>query len=51
LYGAAIIEPWTQALPGDDPGAEMYWNVSTWNPYQVLLMKTQLHASDLADGR
>jgi len=23
----------------------VYWNVSTWNPYQALLVKTQLRAS------
>ena len=48
LYGAAIIDAWTEYLPGADPGVEFYWNVSTWNPYQVRLVKTQLRASELA---
>jgi hypothetical protein len=54
LYGSAIIEPWTQDVTGalpdaakDDPAVEIYWNVSTWNPYQVRLVKTQLRASQL----
>lgn len=53
LYGAAIVESWTQevtdALPDVAPGdraVELYWNVSTWNPYQALLVKTQLRASE-----
>lgn len=51
LYGAAVIDSWTQdvtaAVGSDEPTVEFYWNVSTWNPYQVLLMKTQLKAADL----
>jgi hypothetical protein len=51
FYGAAIIEAWTEdvsaLLPEAEPAVELYWNVSTWNPYQVLLMKSQLRASDL----
>ncbi len=53
LYGAAIIAPWTQDVTGmvpdakpDDPVVEIYWNVSTWNPYQVRLVKTQLRRSE-----
>jgi hypothetical protein len=53
LYGAAIIQAWTQdvtrslpKLPPGDRAVEIYWNVSTWNPYQVLLIKTQLRASE-----
>jgi hypothetical protein len=51
LYGAAIIQSWTTALPDaapNDPAVELYWNVSTWNPYQALLVKTQLRASDFS---
>ncbi|MET0340671.1 MAG: hypothetical protein ABW252_06700 [Polyangiales bacterium] len=40
LYGPAIIEPWTRTHA--DGGVDLYWNMSTWNPYQVLLMKTHL---------
>lgn len=49
LYGTNIIDRWTQDvsaevddLPRGERAVELYWNVSTWNPYQVLLMKTQL---------
>ncbi|HKU39208.1 MAG TPA: hypothetical protein VJR89_13700, partial [Polyangiales bacterium] len=49
LYGANIIEQWTDDVTGRVPGlahgeraAEIYWNVSTWNPYSVVLVKTQL---------
>jgi hypothetical protein len=47
LYGANVIDEWTQdvtaknARPGER-AAEIYWNVSTWNPYQVVLVKTEL---------
>jgi hypothetical protein len=39
LYGANIIDPWTTAHDGQ---TDLYWFVSTWNPYQVVLMKTSL---------
>ncbi|MEY4578220.1 MAG: hypothetical protein RL701_2923 [Pseudomonadota bacterium] len=55
LYGTAFIPSWTQDITGalpdvpkDEPVVELYWNVSTWNPYSVLLMKTQLKASDVS---
>jgi hypothetical protein len=41
LYGANIVDAWTTARPNNG-GADIYWNVSTWNPYQVVLMKTRL---------
>lgn len=51
LYGAALIGSWTQdvtaAVGAVEPTVEFYWNVSTWNPYQVVLIKTQLRLSDL----
>jgi hypothetical protein len=25
----------------------LYWNFSTWNPYQVVMMKTELRGRDL----
>jgi hypothetical protein len=56
LYGVAIMQSWTQDVTADltnltagDRAVELYWNVSTWNPYQALLMKTQLRASDFGD--
>jgi hypothetical protein len=39
FYGPNIVECWTTTRDG---GADLYWNVSTWNPYQVVLMKTRL---------
>lgn len=49
LYAASVIEEWTQDVSDEVPeladgerAVELYWNVSTWNPYQVVLMKTQL---------
>ena len=39
LYGVNIITPWTTAAAGR---VDLYWNVSTWNPYQVILVRTQL---------
>ena len=50
LYGVNVIEEWTEEIT--DPQltargervAEVYWNVSTWNPYQVILVKTRLSA-------
>jgi hypothetical protein len=51
LYGTNIIDSWTEdvtartaGLAPDERSVELYWNVSTWNPYQVVLMKTQLRA-------
>lgn len=37
LYGPSIIDPWTTHRDGE---TDLYWFVSTWNPYQVVLMKT-----------
>lgn len=49
LYGANIIEEWTEDVTGRVPGepgveraVDLYWNASTWNPYQVVLVKTEL---------
>jgi hypothetical protein len=44
LYAPNILDEWTQdvtAVAGER-SAEIYWNVSTWNPYQVVLVKTRL---------
>jgi hypothetical protein len=41
LYAPNIIEPWLQSRP-DDKAIDLYWNLSSWNPYQVLLMKSTL---------
>ncbi len=54
LYGVNVIEPWTEDVSerADDledgqRAVELYFNVSTWNPYQVVLMKTQLRGAPL----
>ncbi|HKU39820.1 MAG TPA: hypothetical protein VJR89_16790 [Polyangiales bacterium] len=50
LYAPNIIDEWTQEVTDDADRArnvrsvELYWNVSTWNPYQVALFKTRLSA-------
>ena len=41
LYGVNIIQPWIKTV-GDD--VDLIWNVSTWNPYQVFLMRTRIEA-------
>ncbi|HEX4339184.1 MAG TPA: hypothetical protein VH062_24925 [Polyangiaceae bacterium] len=50
LYGANVIDEWTaEVKDGTAPGeraAEIYWNASTWNPYQVVLFKTELRVTD-----
>jgi hypothetical protein len=40
LYGTEIIDSYT--APNGDDGLDMFWNVSTWNPYDVVLMKTTI---------
>jgi hypothetical protein len=52
LYGANIIEEWTDDVSASVSGlksgqnaVELYWNVSTWNPYSVVLVKTQLRGN------
>lgn len=40
LYAPGIIDAWTTPRPGGS--VDLYWHVSTWNPYQVVLMKTRL---------
>jgi hypothetical protein len=39
FYSANIIEEWTRA---SDTGVDIYWNVSTWDPYRVVLLRTRL---------
>jgi hypothetical protein len=48
LYAPNIIDDWTVDLTPPDRAqsgphsVEIYWNVSTWNPYQVVLVKSQI---------
>jgi hypothetical protein len=47
LYGVNILDAWTQSVDkGSKRAAEIYWNVSAWNPYQVALIKTRLVLDD-----
>lgn len=40
-YGVNILSFFTK--PGPEPNsATIYWNISTWNPYRVVLMRTTL---------
>ncbi len=41
LYQANIIDNYTQ--PNADGGLDVYWNISTWNPYGVQLVKTSFY--------
>jgi hypothetical protein len=56
LYAPNIIDEWTQEVTDDanrarnERSVELYWNVSTWNPYQVALFKTQLTAGRFEDA-
>ena len=57
LYAPNIIEEWTQdvteaaARERGERSAELYWNVSTWNPYQVVLIKSQLTLRELSNTK
>lgn len=55
LYGVNILDAWTQAIDdgeadgeadGERRAAELYWNVSAWNPYQVVLIKSRIELND-----
>jgi hypothetical protein len=39
LYAPSIVDPWTTT---SQDATNLYWFVSTWNPYQVVLMRTTL---------
>ena len=41
LYAPNIFDRWTE-LREDGDAIDLYWNVSTWNPYQVVLLRTRL---------
>ena len=46
-YGVNILDNFTK--PGlQINSAVIYWNMSTWNPYRVVLMKTKVDASVIA---
>jgi len=39
LYGVNIIEQWTRAAGS---GVDLIWNLSTWDPYRVVLLRTHI---------
>jgi hypothetical protein len=41
LYAPNIFDPWTE-LRQDGDAVDIYWNVSTWNPYQTVLLRTRI---------
>lgn len=46
LYGPNLLEPWTVDRAGDQGyahAATLYFNVSTWVPYQVILAALTVH--------
>ncbi|HKP62713.1 MAG TPA: DUF2961 domain-containing protein [Polyangiales bacterium] len=57
LYSPNIIDNYTR--PNDQGGLDVFWNVSTWNPYSVRLFKTRIQPpgsgerahDELADSR
>jgi hypothetical protein len=40
FYAPLIVDAWTEARASNS--ADVYWFLSTWSPYQVVLMKTRL---------
>jgi hypothetical protein len=41
LYAPNIFDPWTETRE-DGRAVDIYWNVSTWNPYEVVLLRTRI---------
>jgi hypothetical protein len=55
FYAPFVIERFTTPEPSTLPSmreATIYWLVSTWNPYQVVIMQTRLrvHAVPIGIG-
>jgi hypothetical protein len=42
LYGVNIIEQWTEPRGLLNQDADIYWNVSTWDPYETILMRSRI---------
>jgi len=40
LYGVNIIEQWTRPAGA---GVDLIWNLSTWDPYRVVLVRTRIN--------
>ena len=42
FYGPNIVDQWTRV---EEDRVALYWNVSTWDPYRIVLMKTSFSLS------
>lgn len=58
LYGANVIDEWTRdrtaevrGLGEGERAVSIYWNASTWNPYQVVLFETELRGLIASEPR
>ncbi len=45
-YAPFVLNRYTTAAQGTGPGrnSTIYWLISTWNPYEVTVMRTTLQA-------
>ena len=41
LYAPNLFDPWTETRESGR-AVDVYWNVSTWNPYQTVLLRTRI---------
>jgi hypothetical protein len=41
LYGANIVDEWTMTRGANT--ADIYWFASTWDPYEVLFLRTRIN--------
>ena len=46
LYAPYVLNRYTRAAEGIAQGATIYWLVSTWNPYQVVVMRSTLRLAE-----
>lgn len=51
LYGPNLIQEWTSTRHEPEPGVDIYWTVSTFAPYQVVLMRTRINDPSVAECR
>lgn len=42
LYAPNIVDVWTEPRGTGNLDADIYWNVSTWDPYESMLMRTRV---------
>jgi hypothetical protein len=46
FYGPNVIDVYTRAA--GPTAMDLFWNVSTWNPYAVILMRSRIEAGPAA---